>query len=203
MKNRWQWGVGLLGLALCALPAAAVEQVTAKQALNLANQQVPDYAQNQVLSIEGYNTDSALRPRVWDITLYDHKRFNGGLVVRVKDGAVVSKTGAVRLFDDARWTRFGRNFSGYDPAEIVRLARWALDSDQVVAKVVALPRLSDYEVTALTFVLRKPSDGNVPPVWRIKVRARLKTKASSEGWVGYLQYNAESGELIKDELSVK
>ncbi len=51
-------------------------------------------------------------------------------------------------------------------------------------------------------VLRKPSDGNVPPSWRLRLRARPSDNPSRERWIGYLQYNAETGELLADELTV-
>ncbi len=203
LKIRWHWGIGLLAAALGAWPAGAIEQLTAKQAVNLANQQVEEHSQKQVLLVEGKQSDSQLRPRIWDVALYDHKRANGAAVVRVKDGAVTSLTGSVRLFDDARWSRFDRNFTGFHVDEVVKLARWKVDSDEVVAKAVANPRLSGHEVTAVTLAFHKLSDGDVPPIWRIKLRARPKDQASRERWVGYLQFNAESGELIKDELRVK
>lgn len=203
MRQYKSWVVGGLTWVLAVGAVNAVEQVTAKQAVTLANQQVDEHVHNQVLLVEGRQSDSQLRPRVWDVTLYDHKRANGAAVLRVKDGAVTSLTGSVRLFDDARWSRFGRNFTGFHVDEIMQWSRWSMDSDQAIAKAVADPRLSAYEVTGVVLQLRKLSDGNVPPVWRVKVRARPKANAAGERWVGYIQFDAETGSVIKNELRVR
>jgi hypothetical protein len=152
--------------------------------------------------MEGSVSDSNLQPRQWDVLLYDPKRTNGGTVVRVKDGAVKSVGASVRMFDDARWKHFGRNFSGYNTGEIISMSRWGIDSDKLISSVVALPKLADVQVTEVRLTLRKLSDGDVPPVWTIKLRARPKHNPSRERWIGSLQVNAESGEVIADNLNV-
>jgi hypothetical protein len=153
--------------------------------------------------IEGTDSDSNLVPRLWDITLFDTNRVNYGLIVRVKDGAVVSKSGSLRLFDDAHWSHFGRNFSGFYREEIINPKRWKLDSDQIVRAVQAHPKLAGLQVTQVVLTLRKVNDGDVPPVWRIKVRARPQQNPKRESWAGFLEYNAETGELLADELRVE
>jgi hypothetical protein len=194
---------GFVLVVLRATGALAVTVPTAKQALEVANLQIATNAQNQVIMMEGTRSDSSLSPRQWDITFFDTNRVNDGLMVRVKDGAVVNKSGSLRMFDDPRWSRFGRNFAGYYPDEVIKLKRWKLDSDQIVRTAQAHPKLTSLQVTDVVLLLRKSSDGDVPPVWRIKVRARPPQKPSRESWVGYLEYNAETGELLVDELRVE
>ena len=115
--------------------AAQAEPVTARKALELANQKLPDAAQNNLIWIEGTLSDTSLRPRQWEITFYDPERLNAGTMVRMQDNSVKKIGGAVRMFDDARWSRFGRNFSGYNLNEIISLARWRFDSDAITAKI--------------------------------------------------------------------
>ena len=197
--------VGSVALAVLAfsMSAMALNSPTAKAAVGLANAKLDPIVQDQVLMMEGFDSDSNLRPRIWDITYYDAKRIQGGTMVRVKDGAVVSITGSFRLFDDARWSRFGRNFSGYDLAEIISVGRWMLDSDQVLATALSQTKLAGLQVTKVVMTLRKPSDGDVAPAWLIEFRARPVNNPRRERWIGYLQYDAETGKLLRDELRVE
>ena len=112
---------------------------TAMKAAELADNEVKTGGQFRVVRLEGEDTDSDLRPRQWDITVYDTIRGNHATTVRVKDGVVVSTAGAVRMLDDTRWSQFGRNFTGYDPSEIILFNRWNLDSSDALNKVPALP----------------------------------------------------------------
>ena len=52
-------------------------------------------------------------------------------------------------------------------------------------------------------LLRKPSDGDVAPTWRVKVLARAKAEGAVSKWVGSLTYNGETGELLRDDLTVE
>ncbi len=194
-------GISLLG-ALVVLPVLAADVPAAKQALALANEKVDAEVQDRVIRLIGKMSDSNLRPRLWEITLYDTTRLNDGVQVRVKDGAVASVSSSVRMFDDGRWKNFSRNFSGYWPGEVIDVGRWAVDSDQVVNTARTHPKLAGYELTEVSLVLRKLSDGDVPPHWRIRLRARPADNPTRERWVGYLQYNAETGELLKEELTI-
>jgi hypothetical protein len=187
-------------LALTSLAGAAVEVVTAKQALAKANASVEGPVRDLLIMLKGYESDTLLRPRVWDITLYDPTRPNNAAVVRVKDSAAVNVASGIRLLDGALWKNFSRNFSGYAAAEVIDLRRWAQDSDRVIARTVSHPKLAGVEVTAVRLLLRKPSDGDVPPLWQIEVSARLINEPRQDKWIGYLQISADSGELITDEL---
>ena len=189
------WGVAFRG--------EAAELPSAKQALALANEQVDADVKDQVVVMVGVNSDSDLRPRVWEIVLYDPNRINDGVKLTVKDGAVTAISSSLRMFDDGRWKSFSRNFSGYWPEEIINVGRWAKDSDAIIEAVKSHASLAEYAVTELQFNLRKLSDGDVPPAWRVRVRARPKDNAFREHWVGYLQFNADTGELLRDELTVK
>lgn len=188
----WQVAAGL----------ALANTLTARQAMNLANQRVTDAAQNNLIWIEGTHSDVNLRPRIWEVTFYDPARLNAGTMVRIQDDQVLKVGGAVRLFDDARWTRFGRNFTGYHVNEIISLKRWNVDSDAIVQKASSHPRLSGYEVVGVRLLLRKPSDGDVAPNWRVTIRARARDRDSGARWIGSLTYNAETGELLRDDLAV-
>ncbi len=193
----------VLAVLVWTADGVRAEALSARRAFELANQRVTDAAQNNLLWMEGTMSDSSLRPRHWEITFYDPERLNAGTMVRIQDGAVVKIGGAVRLFDDARWKRFGRNFTGYSLEELVDLNRWRLDSDAITARAVAHPRLADYQVTGVRLLLRKPSDGDVAPTWRVRVLARPKGESSRDRWVGQLTYSADSGELLRDELNVR
>ena len=185
-------------LPLTAVLAGAVP--TAKKAADLANTEAKTGGPYRVLRVEGEEADSDLRLRQWDITVYAGDRGNNAMMIRIKDGIVVSTTSAVRLFDDARWTKFGRNFSGYNLAEVLQPARWKLDSPEVLAKVAALPAMEKLQLTDAKMSLRKLSDGDVPAIWRVKVKARSKTQPGREGWVGAVDLSAETGEVIKNDL---
>jgi hypothetical protein len=193
--------LGMMGITSGAL-AEAVQVPTAKNALAIANGSVDEGVKDQVISFEGTSSDSTLQPRQWDVVLYDPARSNGGTIVRVKDGAVMSVGASVRMFDDARWKKFGRNFTGYDLSEIINMGRWTIDSDKLIASVIAIPKLANIQVTEVKLMLRKLSDGDVPPIWTITLRARPKHNPSRERWIGNLQVNAESGEVITDNLNV-
>ncbi len=177
-----------------------VELPSAKQALQMANDVLDAPTQGQVILIEGSHSDSDLRPRIWDLTFFDRRRLNDGTVVRIKDGAVVSVASSVRIIDDTRWRKFGRNFSGYKGTETINLQRLVFDSDQIIASVTGLPKLHGYQITEIFITIRKLSDGDVPPIWRIRVRARPRAAPWKEHWIGYLQFNGETGDLISDEL---
>jgi hypothetical protein len=192
--------IAAVGVAWMASDVCAIDLPTAKQAVALANAKVNLNTRDLVISIDGTDSDSDLRPRQWDITFYDDKRMQGGTLVRVKDGAAVSKSASVRLFDDARWSRFGRNFTGYDASEIINVGRWSLDSDKTLSSALAQPELEGLQVTSIKLLLRKPSDGDVAPVWWIHLRARSIKNPKYECWIGYLQFDAETGKLLADEL---
>jgi len=173
---------------------------TAKKAADLANTEAKTGGPYRVLRVDGENADSDLRLRQWDITVYSGDRANKAMLIRIKDGIVVSTTSAVRLFDDARWSNFGRNFSGYSVAEIIQTSRWKLDSPDVLARVAALQGLEKLQLTDAKMSLRKLSDGDVPAIWRVKVKARSKTQPGREGWIGAVDLSAETGEVIKNDL---
>jgi hypothetical protein len=206
MKHSVQWIVAALVLAAGGIGVDAVGEgitvPTAKNVLGIANNPVDDDVKDQVMIMEGSISDSNLQPRQWDVVMYDPKRTNGGTIVRVKDGAVKSVGASVRMIDDGRWKHFGRNFSGYNTGEIISMSRWGIDSDKLISSVVALPKLAEVQVTEVRLTLRKLSDGDVPPVWTINLRARPKHNPSRERWIGSLQVNAESGEVIADNLNV-
>ena len=173
---------------------------TAKKAADIANTEAKTGGQYRVLRLEGEDADSDLRLRQWDVTVYAADRGNNAMMIRIKDGLVVSTSTAVRLFDDARWTKFGRNFSGYNSAEIIQPTRWKLDSPDTLAKVAALPGLEKLQLTDAKMSLRKLSDGDVPAIWRVKVKARSKIQPGREGWIGAVDLSAETGEVIKNDL---
>jgi hypothetical protein len=200
IKYRWSWILMLLaGLAGNVL---AVNLPTAKEAKELANSRFVSGAQNQVIRIIGTYSDGDLKPRRWDVTLFDGRRGHNATVVRVRDGVVVSATGSIRLFDDARWSHFGRNFTGYDPDEVINQQRWKLDSPEALTRVLSLPALANVQVTEVVMTLRKLSDGDVPPVWRIALRARSRAVPRRQAWIGYVDLNAETGDILANETRV-
>lgn len=190
----------LLVWALPVVTILAANVPTAKKIAELANAEIKTGGQFRVLRLEGEETDSDLHPRQWDITVYDAQRGNHATTIRFKDGMAVSMTGAVRVFDDARWTQFGRNFTGYDPSEIISVTRWKLDSPDVLNRVAALPGMEKLQITDAKMALRKLSDGDVPPIWRVKVKARSKLQPGREGWIGVVELSAETGEVIQNSL---
>ena len=190
-------------LLLWALPTAvilAANVPTAKKIADIADTEAKTGGQFRVIRLEGEDADSDLSPRQWDVTVYDIVRGNHATTIRFKDGLAVSTTGAVRVFDDAHWTQFGRNFTGYDPAEIIQLARWKLDSTDVLARIATLPGMDKVQITDVKMALRKLSDGDVPPVWHVKVKVRSKLKPGREGWIGVVELSAETGEVIQTTL---
>jgi hypothetical protein len=192
------WMLLLWIIPLATILAANVP--TAQKNADLANTEVKTGGQFRVIRLEGEDTDSDLHPRQWDITVYDTQRGNHATTVRFKDGVAVSLAGAVRVFDDARWTRFGRNFTGYDPSEIIQLARWKLDSPDVLNRIAGLPGMDKTQITDVKMALRKLSDGDVAPIWRVKVKARSKLQPGREGWIGIVELSAETGEVIQNSL---
>jgi len=196
--------VAAMALGTASAAFGAVEVLTAKQALARAQAVVGPAIAPQLISVEGMDSDPQLRMRVWDFTFYEPQRGQRGVVVRVKDAALIGTRGAnLRLFEDARWRHFGRNFSGFEPTEVLNLNHWVLDSDRIVANVLSHSRLTGLEVTAVRLWLRKPSDGDVPPQWRVEVRARPRSDPRQEKWIGFLQFSAETGQLLVDELRVE
>ena len=190
-------------LLLWALPTAAILAAnvpTAKKIADLADAEIKTGGQFRIIRIEGEDADSDLSPRQWDVTVYDPVRGNHATTIRFKDSMAVSMTGAVRVFDDARWTQFGRNFTGYDPSEIIQLVRWKLDSPDVLARIAMLPGMDKVQITDVKMILRKLSDGEVPPVWSVNVKVRSKLKPGREGWIGVVELSAETGEVIQNTL---
>jgi len=191
-----------LTLAMASRLATAADLPTARQAVDLANKRMSPQAQNQVLRIEGRHSDPQLRIRQWEVTFYDGTRVNNALTVRVEDGQVTSESSPLRMFEDGTWGHFDRNFTGFSNKEVINLSRWKIDSDSALSKVLKLPRLSEVQITEVRMLLRKLSDGDVPPVWRIHLRARSKTDPSRETGIGYADLNAESGEILRNETRV-
>jgi hypothetical protein len=202
MKSALKFLTAATGVFICASLGAAFAGgiPAAKACVKIAQHQVEPAARANLVLIEGRDSDSNLQPRRWDITFYDPHRLNGGVVVRVKDAAVTSVSTSIRMLDDGSWSRFERNFTGYKAEEVIPSARWKLDSDQAIAKVVGLSRLANIQVTETRVSLRKLSDGDVPPVWRVSVRGRHRNNPSNERWLGSVQINAETGETLADDL---
>jgi hypothetical protein len=194
-------------MVLCAVWGVGIGQAgnvpTAKRVADLVNARSPSAPPNQLIRMEGRDADSDGRPRQWDVTVYDPKRGNRGTVLRYRDGVLISEGGAVRLLDDARWSRFGRNFSGYDLGEIIGVKRWKLDSTDAVARVAALPGMATVQLADVRMTLVKLSDGDVPPVWRVQVRARSRVAPAREAWVGPVVMSAETGEILRNELRLE
>ena len=190
-------------LLLWALPTATIFAAnipTAKKTAELAGIEAKTDGQFRIIRLEGEEADSDLRPRQWDVTVYDTQRGNHATTFRFKDGVAVSVAGAVRVFDDARWTQFGRNFTGYEPSEIIQLVRWKLDSTDALNRIAVLPGMDNVQITDVKMVLRKWSDGDVAPVWRVKVKARSKRQPGREGWIGVVDLSAETSEVIQSTL---
>ena len=173
---------------------------TARQAMEIANKRLAPHEQNQVVRIEGRHSDSDLHIREWSVTFYDDTRVNNAVTVRVKDGQATDADEPLRLFEDARWDHFDRNFTGYARGEIISLQRWKLDSDDALSKVLKDPKLAEIQVTEVRMALRKLSDGDVPPVWRVWLRGRSRTQAKHESSIGHVDVSAESGEVLANEL---
>ena len=182
--------------------ATAANLPTARQAVEIANKRLAPHNQNQVLQVVGRHSDSDLRIRDWSITFYDDTRVNNAVTVRVEDGQDAGAEAPLRMFQDGRWDHFDRNFTGFARGEIINLQRWKLDSDDVLKKVLKDPKLEGVQVTEVRMALRKLSDGDVPPVWRIWLRARSRTRPSRESWIGHVDVSAESGEVLANELHV-
>ncbi len=203
MKMRMMIMVALMAGAMAGMAQAdAIKVSTAKQALALANGSVDDQVRDQLLVMEGTRSDTSLQPRQWDITLFDTGRANGGTMVRVRDGAVMSVGASIRMFDDARWKKFGRNFTGYEESEVINMGRWGVDSDRLIAIIRDLPKMSNVQITEVRMTLRKLSDGDVPPIWTAQLRARPKHNPSRERWIGRLQVDAETGVVLVDNVNV-
>ena len=185
---------------LAAGTAFAGSLPTARQAMEIANKRLVPHDQNQVVRIEGRHSDSDLHIREWNITFYDDTRVNKALTVRVRDGQDTDADVPLRLFEDARWEHFDRNFSGYARGEIIALQHWKLDSDEALNKMLKDPKLGNVQVTEVRMALRKLSDGDVPPVWRVWLRGRSRTDPKHESWIGHIDLSAESGEVLANEL---
>ncbi|MCG3150289.1 MAG: hypothetical protein PCFJNLEI_03772 [Verrucomicrobiae bacterium] len=193
---------GLVAVVFSLVAAQAGNVPSAKKALEVATTSESSVASNRLIRLEGTGSDSDMRPRQWDLTFFDSKRKNKGTVVRVKDGAAVSVAGAVRVMDDARVDAGLRNFTGYSPAEVINLARWKLDSNEALAKVSGLAGLEKVQLTDVKMELQKLSDGDVAPVWRVRVKARLRDKPGNENWIGGVELSAETGEILRNDLNV-
>jgi len=196
------WVTGSLVAFTLSLSIAHAGNVpAAKKALELATEKFG--VSNQVIRMEGTFSDSDFQPRQWDVTFYDAKRKNKGAVVRVKDGAVISIGGAVRIVDNARSDELLRNVTGYDSKEILNLSRLKLDSPEVLKKVGAQAGMDKVQITDVKMELHKLSDGDVAAVWSVRVKARLRAQPSHEGWIGSVGMSAESGEILKNDLNVE
>ncbi len=182
--------------------ASEVTVPTAREAVGFANAKFPSGAQNQVLRIEGTHSDSDMRPREWSVTVYDTSRVNNAATIRVKDGVLTSVGTPLRLFEDARWSNFDRNFTGYESGEVINTDRWKLDSPAALSKAMADPALANVQVTEVRMTLRKLSNGDVPALWRVYLRARSRANPGRESWVGYVDLSAETGEIVRNELRV-
>ena len=193
----------IVALTVASVSAQVVSQPTAKKAGEMANAQVNKGGDNRVIRLEGENSDSDLRPRQWDVIVYDPTRTNHGTAVRIKDGVAISLAPSVRMFDDASWGHFGRNFTGYDIGEVINLKRWKLDSTDAVAKVTAMPGVTAVQITAVKLTLSKLSDGDVAPVWQVKIKGRLRADPRRELWIGSVELSAETGEILKNNINIE
>ena len=174
----------------------------AKQAVEIAKRRMSPASQDRVLRIEGRRSDADLRCRQWDIAFFDESRVNNALGIRVEDGQDTSSKVQLRMFEDGTWDHFDRNFTGFSAKEVISLSRWKIDSDDAVARVLKLPRLNEVHVTEVRLILAKLSDGDVPPVWRVHLRARSRTNPGHETSIGYVDLSAETGEVLRNETRV-
>lgn len=193
---------GLLAFTLSLSVAQAGNVPAAKKALEIATVKFAAGSTNQAIRLEGSFSDSDLQPRQWDVTFYDAKRSNKGAVVRVKDGAAISIGSAVRIVDSARSDELLRNVTGYDPKEVINLKRWKFDSTEVLTKIGAQAGMDKVQITDVKMELQKLSDGDVAPVWSVRVKARLRSQPSHEGWIGSVVLSAETGEILKNDTNI-
>ena len=192
----------ILALTMFSSVALSADLPTARQAVSIAKKRMSPVSQDQVLRIEGRRSDPELRIRQWDITFYDDTRVNNAIAVRVDDGQDTETQVRLRMFENASWDHFDRNFTGFSRKEVIDPARWKIDSDDAMSKVLKQPGLSEVQVTEVRMTLCKLSDGEVPPVWRVYLRARSKTNPSREAAIGYVELSAESGEVLRNETRV-
>jgi hypothetical protein len=195
-------GIVVAWIVFASLARAAVSIPTARQAVDIAKSRVPPSSQDLVLRIEGVRSDAELRPREWRVTFYDDSRVNNALTVKVEDGRDTKVETVLRMFEDGTWRHFDRNFTGFSRNEAINLSRWKIDSDEAVSRALKQRRISEVQVTEVRLWLRKLSDGDVPPVWRVHLRARSKTHPSREASIGYIDLSAESGEVLRNETRV-
>lgn len=190
-------------LILAATFAHAGSVPTARQAVEIAKRRMSPASQDQVLRVEGRRSGADLRIREWQVTFYDDSRVNNALTVKVEDGQDTDAETVLRMFEDGTWSHFDRNFTGFSNREVINLSRWRIDSDDAVARALRLPALSEVQVTEVRLTLRKLSDGDVPPVWRVNLRARSKTNPSRSAGIGFIDLSAESGEVLRNETRVR
>jgi hypothetical protein len=195
-----------LGIALALILSTGLAHAgtmpTAKQAVDVAKKRMAPASQDLVLRVEGVRSDAEQRPREWRVTFYDDSRVNNALTVKVEDGQDTKAETVLRMFEDGTWRHFDRNFTGFSRNEAINLSRWKIDSDEAVSKALKQPRISEVQITEVRLVLRKLSDGDVPPVWRVHLRARSKSNPSRETAIGYIDLSAESGEVLRNETRV-
>ncbi len=195
-------GIVVALIVFASLAHGAGSAPTARQAVDIAKKRMPPSSQDLVLRIEGVRSDAELRPREWRVTFYDDSRVNNALTVKVEDGRDTKVETVLRMFEDGTWRHFDRNFTGFSRNEAINLSRWKIDSDEAVSKALKQPRISEVQVTEARLVLRKLSDGDVPPVWRVYLRARSKTNPGRQAAIGYIDLSAESGEVLRNETRV-
>src|SRR5438128_84914 len=130
----------ILALTMLSSVAVAANPPTARQAVDVAKKRMSPVSQDQVLRIEGRRSDPELRIRRWDITFYDDTRVNNAIAVRVDDGQDTETQVQLRMFENASWDHFDRNFTGFSRKEVIDPARWKVDSDNAVSKVLKQPR---------------------------------------------------------------
>jgi hypothetical protein len=188
-----------VAIILSATLAYAGNLPTARQAVDIAKRRMSPASQDKVLRIEGRRSDADLRVREWVITFYDETRVNNALAVRVEDGQDTATKVQLRMFEDGTFDHFDRNFTGFSNKEVINLSRWKIDSDEAVARALKQPRLSEVQITEVRLILSKLSDGEVPPVWRVHLRARSKSNPGRDTSIGYIDLSAETGEVLRNE----
>lgn len=186
------FGFTLLLVLSFTVALAEKDSLTAYEARDLAKREVNDIAREKVVQIIGHKNPSAVAPKKWEVLFYDPAADQDGRMVEVVGrGVTIIKEGYVQL-DQLR-------LAAYKPEEIINPDDMKVDSSKILEILKRSTELEKLPISGLQLWLRKPSKGNVPPVWYVTIYA-ANHKSGKEVELGEAEISAKTSQILRLEI---
>jgi hypothetical protein len=178
----------ILGLMLAAFNGLASDP-TALDLAKEGNRYVGEQSKDKIVQIRSDKTVGSLEPKVWYVVYRDETATLKTVEVKFVAGKMADVKRPLRLIE--------ATMQKQEPLDRKKLK---VDSDKAIKLATKESILENLKVTA---VQAKLEEGEVGPVWRVKIWAGKVKAPNKEVDIGEIVLLAEDGKVIKNDIVLK